>query len=370
MTSPPPAAHPKILLTGATGYIGGTVLTHLLTSPSSPLPPSATITCLLRDPSRASLLTSTHGPRVQPALYAGLDDLAATTALASAHDIAINTTPGYHPASALALVRGLALRKQRTGRRVWMLHTSGTSNLGDRAVSRAWVHGGGQGEIREFDDVADDVYGFEKMREEGHAYAQRGAELAVVELGVELGVDTLVVMSPTIYGVGTGLFNRISIQIPAYIRCVLENGYAVVAGEGLGRWDHVHVEDLADLYGILVREVVKDGGVALPSGKKGIVFSANGRHSWLEVAQGAADACYEAGKTRERRVEKVTLAEAAEKLSSYLGQVDETNVEIGLSSSSLTVSSVARALGWRPARGDEAWRRGFCDDLRMLLDKT
>ncbi|KAF2642725.1 NAD dependent epimerase/dehydratase family protein [Massarina eburnea CBS 473.64] len=358
---------PQILLTGATGYIGGTILTHLLASPSPALQ-SCIITCLVRGPERASLLTATYGPRVRPVLYAGLDDLSTTATLASKHDIVINTTLGYHAASAQALIRGLALRKCDTKRDVWMLHTSGASNLGDRAVSGAWEHEGGV--VREFDDARDDVYAFERAREAIHTYAQRGTELGVVDLGIDLGVKTLVVMSPTIYGVGTGLFNKISIQIPAYIRCVLENGYAVVAGEGKGMWDHVHVEDLADLYGILVEEMLKDGGTALPSGKNGILFSANGRHSWLEVAQEAVDACYEQGKATERRVEKVSLAEAAQKLSSYLGQVDEQNVEIGLSSSSCTVSSVARDLGWKATRGDKAWKQGFRDDLRMLLDKA
>lgn len=88
---------PKILLTGATGYIGGTVLSTLLSSPS---PPTSPITYLLRGHSRAEALTAAYGVRVQPALHADLDDVATTVALAAQHDVVINTALGYHPASA------------------------------------------------------------------------------------------------------------------------------------------------------------------------------------------------------------------------------------------------------------------------------
>src|SRR5689334_13797973 len=125
---------PKILLTGATGFIGGTILTQLLTS-SSPELEKPKITCLLRGNDRAAKLTEKYGDRVHPVIYQGLDDLSTTVDIASQHDIVINTTDGYHAASAQALVRGLAQRKKETGRPVWMIHTSGTSNLSDRPIT-------------------------------------------------------------------------------------------------------------------------------------------------------------------------------------------------------------------------------------------
>lgn len=362
MTSTTP---PQILLTGATGYIGGTILAHLLDSPSPTLS-EATITCLVRGPERAANLSSTYGTRVRPVVYKDLDDSEATTAAAAQNDLVINTTLGFHQASAQALLHGLAKRKASTGRDVWMIHTSGTSNLADQPISGAWVE---KEAAREFDDVKDDTYSYEKQREALHPYAQRSTELGVIDMGLELGVKTLVIMSPTIYGIGTGLFNTTSMQLPAYIRSVLDHGRAVVVAEGKGVWDHVHVEDLAELYQIAVVEMLEKGGKDLPTGKEGIIFSGNGRHSWMEVAQGVADACYEEGKIRERRVESVGLAEGAKLLASFLGQVDEKLVELGLSSNSRTVSSVGRKLGWEPTRGEEAWRKGFRDDVKAVLEK-
>ncbi|BCS19436.1 uncharacterized protein APUU_12264A [Aspergillus puulaauensis] len=361
-------SNPKILLTGATGFIGGSILTALLQSPVLSLQ-SSPITCLLRDDSnRAALLTSTYGNRVNPSIYDGLDDLETTSAVAAEHDIVINTTMGFHSASTKALLRGLAQRKAHTGRDVWMIHTSGTSNIGDKPITNPVG-------LREFDDLADDVYAHEKALEAAEPYAQRTTELGVIDTGLELGVKTLVIMSPIIYGTGTGLFNRVSIHT-GYMKAILKIGHAVVVGDGAGLWDHVHIEDLADLYRLVVLDVVEREGKALPTGKKGIVFSGNGRHSWLEYSQLVADACYEKGLISERKVTHINIDEAAEILMPRLGFANEVFAKEDLKSAAeifccneRTIANVPRTLGWNPVKGDDVWKRAFRDDLDAIAGR-
>ena len=107
-----------------------------------------------------------------------------------------------------------------------MIHTSGTSNMADQPISGTYL------EDKTFDDEKDDIYAYEKMRNEKYAYAQRSAELGVIDAGLETGVKTIVIMSPTIYGIGTGHFNKSSIQVPAYAQVTIENGHGVIVGEG------------------------------------------------------------------------------------------------------------------------------------------
>jgi uncharacterized protein YbjT (DUF2867 family) len=172
--------NPRILLTGATGFIGGTILTTLLAS-SSPLLKDNPISLLLRSQAAAEKLKSTYGTRVQTFLYKDLDDIEATIQIASQHDIVINTTLGYHEASAVALTKGLGIRRKETGRDCWILHTSGTSNLGDTPFSHSWKGeaeaagaAGEEGEgVKVWDDAKDDVYAYEKIREAHHVYPQR-----------------------------------------------------------------------------------------------------------------------------------------------------------------------------------------------------
>jgi nucleoside-diphosphate-sugar epimerase len=178
----------QILITGATGFVGGTILTTLLAS-ESPALQAATITCLVRGDDRAATLTSAYGSRVRCIVYEGLDDVKATEAAASQADIVIGATLGFHSASAQALLRGLAQRR-RQGKsadgNVWMIHLSGASNLSDQPVTGAYL------EDHTFDDVDDDVYGYEKHREGLRSYPQRATELGVIDSGLELGVKTVV----------------------------------------------------------------------------------------------------------------------------------------------------------------------------------
>ncbi|CVK98595.1 related to NAD dependent epimerase/dehydratase family protein [Fusarium mangiferae] len=142
----------RILITGATGYVGGSVLTTILANPFLVKFP---ITALVRTQAQASTLSSLP---MTPLFFKNLDDTDFLTEVASAHDIVIHTANGYHVPSAQAFIRGLAQRKWKTRREVHYIHNSGSSNFRDRPVSKAYI------ETKVFSDK-DDVYVYEKMRE-------------------------------------------------------------------------------------------------------------------------------------------------------------------------------------------------------------
>ncbi|KAF2446104.1 NAD dependent epimerase/dehydratase family protein [Karstenula rhodostoma CBS 690.94] len=358
----PPIHPPQILLAGATTYIGGTVLDKLLAHPVSPLE-DASITCLVRSNECAGTLLRAYGEDINIIVRKCLDDTELAALIASKHDIVINCAPATHAHSALALMEGLANRKRRTGRDVWFLHTSGTENLADLPISGKWVHGDA---VKEFDDANDDIYGFETMREAKSSHPQRATELAVVHKGLELGVKTLVIMNPMVYGRGLGLFERSGVRVSAMAKVAMANGKIVVIGDGKGMWDHVHVQELAELYEVVVVEIMKNGGKILPYGKTGIIFSANGRHSWTAVAQEVADVCYEEGLVSQKGLEHVDLTEGIKLFSAYIPQI-VSEEELRLCSNAETRSSIARSLGWKPEWGEEFWKQAIRDDVRMAL---
>ncbi|KAI1082445.1 NAD dependent epimerase/dehydratase [Whalleya microplaca] len=353
---------PKVLLTGATGYIGGTVLNQLVTS-TSPNLEAVTVSILVRGEERAAKLRGKYGDRIVCILFKDFDEIPLITEVASQHDIIINAGSGFHPASAEAMVRGLAQRKAATGKPVWMLHTSGCSNISDRPITDTAYPD------REWDDAdAEAVYEFEKATNEREWYAQRTSELAVLDTGIELGVNTLSIQVPNMCGTGEGLFQNASLMIPIMMGYVLARGYGFTLGDGTGAIDYVHISDLAALYVLLLQKILEDGGKDLPTGKKGIIFPTNGRSRTYDIAQRCVDVAFETGALpkpdgpQEKEVRTVDIAEAATTTAG-----NTVIAETGWAGHRLTKGTVARKLGWNPTRGEDAWHQDFYDELKAAL---
>jgi nucleoside-diphosphate-sugar epimerase len=180
-------------------------------------------------------------------------------------------------------------------------------------------------ELTNFTDKAN-IYAYEKYRESMQVYGQRTTDLVVVETGLQVGVPTTIIMSPSIYGLGSGTFNKASIQIPRLMRCAIESGQTMVIGEGKGVWDYVHIADLARLYELLVLKVI--AGEQIPTGESGIMFSAAGRYSWGELSEHIAKALFTIGAIKTDVVKSVDLEEAAKQFQNAPVSV----IELGFSS--------------------------------------
>ncbi|KAK8189108.1 NAD dependent epimerase/dehydratase [Phyllosticta capitalensis] len=358
MSTPSPA--PKILLTGATGYVGGTVLHRLLNHPSFTSSPAASnpITLPVRrgagGDDRIAKLTAAYGDaRVKPVAITSLDDVDAMQALAAQHDIVVNAGTGFHPPSAEALMRGLAARKASSASNgpVWMMHTSGCSNISDKPLT-----GVARPDV-EYDDAdSAGVFAFEQAANETEWYAQRAAELGVLRLGEELGVPAISVQAPCIFGTGEGLFQQAGLMIPVMMAHVLQKGYGFSVGDGTGDIDYVHVADLADL------EEVEDG--------EGIVFPTNGRTLTRDIAVRCLDVAFEKGhlpieggpQEKEIRVLSLEDSVAMTAGNAYIA-------ETGLAGHRKTKGTVARErLGWNPVYGKEAWEKDFETELQAAVE--
>ncbi|KAF6793721.1 nad dependent epimerase dehydratase family protein [Colletotrichum sojae] len=358
---------PKILLVGATGYVGGTVLHRLLTHPSltSVLTYANPITAPVRgSPNRLARLTATYGPRVRPVPISSLDDIDALTSLASTHDVVINAGSGFHPPSAEALVRGLSKRKAQTGGNVWMIHTSGCSNIADKPIT------GVARPDTEYEDAhSESVLAFEEAENRRDWYPQRAAELLVLRTAEDLGVGAASIQAPCIFGTGEGLFQRAGLMIPIMMSFVLERGYGFTCGDGTGVIDWVHVADLADLYVLCALDVLQSRGVNIPTGRKGIVFPTAGRTLTIDIAHKCLDVAFATGNLpredtpKQKEVRKVSLEEAAVTTAGNI-----VVAETGYAGHRKTKGTVARErLGWKPVHLEEAWEKDFETELRAAL---
>lgn len=356
----------KVLLTGVTGYVGGSILSRLLSS-QHPDVKDLDISVLTRDDERAKYFS---GINLQVYPIQSLDDSTAITAAASEHDIVIHAASGFHTGSAKALIEGLGRRKQQNpDADVYYIHTSGTSNLADHPITGTYL------EHRVFSDKDSDIYDYLKKREAVEQYPQRGTDILVVETGKKESVPTTIIMSPTIYGLGLGKFNRLTIQYPSQIRGALRSGIAEYVGDGIGMWDMVHISDLTSLYEVVLRDRLQ-GRKRVPVGENGILFSGTGFFSWKAVAEGIAKAGFELGRLKDSNTRSVSLSEASKnwiEADERLGGiavtmgVSELLCELGSASNARTEADVGRDLGWVPEKTEEDWQRSFRAEFEEVL---
>ncbi|MBL0897665.1 MAG: NAD-dependent epimerase/dehydratase family protein [Reyranella sp.] len=230
----------NIFLTGATGYIGGTVGRRLLDE-------GHRIRGLVRDADKAKRLAAMG---VEPVM-GGLDDAAVLTAEAKRADGVINTASSDHRGAVEALVEGLA------GSNKPFLHTSGSSIVADEARG---------------DFASDKIYDEDTPFVPVAGKQARVAIDDIVRGAAARGVRSAIVCPTMIYGFGLGLA-RDSVQIPRLAALARKAGVVRHVGKGLNVWSNVHVEDVADVFRLALAKA--------PAGA--FYFVENGEASYRDV---------------------------------------------------------------------------------------
>lgn len=207
----------KILLVGATGYVGGTVLSQLLASTEASFQ-GLTYDVLVRREHQAELLRSVYKDRINTVFWTGLEDVQSIEAIASKYDIIVNTGSGFVTAGAKAFVDGLARRVEAGLPTPWLLHISGCTNLVNLDASQ---------QPFEWNDERDGRAIFDHMKslDAKEPYPQRTAEIVVLETATKRGVQAISLQAPCIFGEGTGQFNRQGIVIPLVFKYVVDHGH-------------------------------------------------------------------------------------------------------------------------------------------------
>lgn len=259
------------------------------------------ITVLVRRQDQADAL-ATLG--VNPVLFKDIDDLEFLTKTAADFDIVIHAANGFHQPSAVALIEGLGARA-KTDKPVHYIQNSGTSTIANQPYSG--IHA--EETSRVFSDK-DDIYAYEQSRQVKEDYAQRAVDMAVYDTGAALNVPTYIISSPLVYGRGTGLFHKSSIQLPLLIGNAVSRGQATYVADGANVWDHTHVEDTGAMFATLLSKIL--AGEKIPSGKEGMYFADGGRHTWKDVATGIAEAGFALGKLTTKEPASITLDQASE----------------------------------------------------------
>ena len=335
-----PSTPSRILLTGVTGYIGGSVFTHLRTSPLGQSA-STFLTVLVRDtPTNAPIVHSLRQlPRVSVEL-GDQQDPALMLRLVHACDVLVHTADSADDLKAAKAITA-ALTSATDGRRRLYVHTSGTGILTFGNADARGAYATPDSEV--WSDLQLDRY-LSIPPEAAH----RDVDQVVVDAAKAHPqlFDLVIIDPPTIYGVGSGPGNRLSQQIPTVIRTALKAGHGGTVGAGLNLWNSVHIEDLADLYARIVQAYTGPNPSPSIAHGGGLYFTTAGEFAWGDVQRAVAEELTRRGLLKEPFKEWTT-----QEAESVAGKM--VWMAIGSNSRCRSERAEKDGLGWKPKHVNE-----------------
>jgi nucleoside-diphosphate-sugar epimerase len=282
----------KIFVTGATGYIGGSVAERLIASGHQ-------VVGLVRSAESIALLKD----RGIESVLGNLDDPEIITKTAHEVDAVIHAASADHAGAVVTLIAAL----ERSGKT--LICTTGSGIAADSAA----------GEYATSAVLTEDSY-FEPVPFRRPRVAMNRL---VREAAIDKGIRSIVICPSMIYGKGRGL-QPDSDQLPKLIALSKQVGAGVYFGKGLNRYSNVHIDDLVDLY-LLALEKAPGGS---------FFFAENGDASFNEIAE-MISRSFGLGKTVSLSVEDLVRQHG-------------DAARYGITSNSLVSAVNARRLGWSP----------------------
>ncbi|KZP09837.1 NAD(P)-binding protein [Athelia psychrophila] len=353
----------NILVLGATGYLGGSIVSRLLEHPKAA---NFSITALVRSEPKAKVLETLGINAVLGSLgeHDKLETLvsqADVTIAADADDLAVTE----------AILRGLKRKFQDTGKAPILIHSSGTGVLMDSAMG---MH------------TTDTIYSdtdIAQIESLPPTALHRNVDLAIVAADEAGYAKTHIILPPTIFGLATGklvdlgIQNRHSIQIPGFIKYNMARGHVGIVGEGKNVWGVVAQSEVVDFYIILLDAVLSNP--ATSHGREGFYFTDNGEFTHREVVDAVSSALAARGVVK--LAQPTPFAEDDFKQLPFVSY--HFYVQIKLSSlewpfmklaffgtNARSRSDRSRALGWNPTKTAKDMLASIQPEVDALIQKS
>ncbi|KAF5562422.1 nucleoside-diphosphate-sugar epimerase [Fusarium napiforme] len=287
---------PKTLLTGVTGFVGGTAFSKMHDAH-----PNYDYTLYIRSEDRENIISKKY-----PNVKFVYGDLASTDVIekaASEADVVVHTAVSADSLpAAKAIARGLASghSKENPG---YYIHLSGAGIL-------TWYDLKNQryGKPPLPEQSYHDINDIDRILSLPNEAIHKDVDNAVQSIDSDI-VKFLIVSPGVIHGTGLGLFNKTSMTVPGLARATFELGYTPFVGAGQAKWDYVHVEDLAEFFNKAIEATQNSSTRGDPEvwGKKGYYFVSGGQHQWKDLAAWVADEVHRQGYIPESRTQSVTF---------------------------------------------------------------
>ncbi|PMD21477.1 NAD(P)-binding protein [Hyaloscypha hepaticicola] len=337
----------NILITGAAGYVGGSIIADFLSS-SSPVLKRSRITAAVRSDEQAKLL-SESGINV---LQLDLTDEKAVVESLVKHNIniVVHTASSLDLTLALNLLAGLAEQQKASESNAYFIHTSGLSAF---CPETGWP----QGVMKDSGPI------FETEKQLADSFSLRKTDVTITETAKELGITSFIVVPSTVYGKGKGQWNQLSVIFPIAVQASIKQK-SVSKFPVDGNIAGVHISDLTELYGLIVKKILQGSGDSIPNGTHGHYFAIAHEMAWWETLGRLAAAMEARGLVASSETQVWTSNKAAAEATG----VPEIFVEIFFNSSANIIVDNAFKLGWKPTWDKARFFENIDDEVVSVLE--
>uniref|UniRef100_A0A8H8CEH7 NmrA-like domain-containing protein n=1 Tax=Psilocybe cubensis TaxID=181762 RepID=A0A8H8CEH7_PSICU len=357
----------NILITGATGYVGGSVLDRLLKHPEAS---SFKISAIVRSEEKGRKIENLGVESIIGSYEA--DDLSFLTDAASRADVVFAIANSDHLPSARAILHGMKRKFKQSGKAPVLIHTSGTGIsipfLGEFRLKanlfQAIVMDDSRGLTSEhmiFSDL--DV---EKLNLLPETALHRNVDIPLIEADKEGFVKVYLITPGTIFGVPTGqlvdlgLQNTHSMQIPFIVKPSITRKQGGYIGKGLNTWSAISHEEVVDLY-IILFDAIRNSPDNVAHGTEGYYFAENFEYSGIELARATSEALVELGIGSSSEPSAFTQ----EELDTFFGPIWPL-----LATNSYAKGDRSRALGWKPKCTKKEFLENVKFETKQLLAES
>ncbi|KAF5691277.1 nad dependent epimerase dehydratase family [Fusarium denticulatum] len=300
----------NILITGASGYLGGTLLARWQ---SAQISGYEKLYALVRKPEQVEVVKKLYGAEpVQISLED--EDQVRELIVSKRINLVVFLIDAYSLQSQISFIKALSVLKTQTGTDTHFIYASGTKQFSSLS---------GLPNDRPLSDADPDLYDLQKnakapMQE---MKVSVNTNCRVVELGLEFGVKTYVFSPCIVYGKGEGFGNPISIQTVDIVNAALACKHVYSITDPSDKWPVCSISDTINYAILLIKAVLN--GQDLDHGKNGFYLASTGRVSWMDLYKGVAKALYNRGLVNDDQVRPIT-EEARETIGKSLGIKSDT----------------------------------------------
>ncbi|KAF2643543.1 NAD(P)-binding protein [Massarina eburnea CBS 473.64] len=365
----------NILVTGAAGYIGGSIIADFLTRN---VIPKEHIHAAVRSEEQASALSTLNVNVVR--LDLSNEEAILELLTSNSIDIIIHTASAIDTRVTLPLIKALGKLRTASGKPVYYIHVSlfnvsvireggkekylstpihpfqTNSPKKTSALSAFYPNNNWPTTIT---SDLDAIFPTEKSLT--HPYPVRSTNIAVIETAKDQDVTIFIVVPPVVYGRGTGPYNKLSVLFPLFIKAAIDLKTVHQFAENI-TINNVHISDLTTLYALLVQSIVRGDKIA--SGEEGYYFGIAHNTDWHDIQSRIAGLLASRGLVTSS---EVRLWPSDQYASDALGYPLAYLNALWKSGADLSVER-PRSLGWKPEWDRERFLREIDSEIEDVVE--